>query len=307
MQNMHSTLRGRYRIHHYGADGLLRRIYEFDNLITNQGLDRIAAESNLFQFCHLSTNTAAPAVTDTAMGGTTVRTSNASPIFSNSCTVGGAPYYERVLILGYRFAAGVATGTWASIGLGYNNADSGITTKTLIRDGGGSPTTITVLAGEILDVSYELRCRTAVSQGSGTTSGVSWTSQAIGLTGAFPSSAIQLVTWAGISGVLYGTTGTIAHAAVTSGTPFTGTGVGTFSGGSVTGTPATYSNGNYYRDITFAWPTTATFSNNTVRGILLSYTANMLSAGWGILFPVGIGKTNLQTLTMSMRLSWGRA
>lgn len=304
-----ASLRGRYHIRHLTHDGFLKNEYTFDNLITDTGLNQIGAEGLLFQFCHLSTSTATPAVTDSTMGGTTVRTSSISPIFTNSCTVGASPDYERTLVLGYRFNAGTATGTWASIGIGYNNADSGIVTKTRIRDAGGTPTTITVLAGEILDVSYELHAKTNVSLGSGTVSGVGYTVQPYNLATAFPSSAIQLVTWtSGFQGVLYGASSAISHGATNAGSPFTGGSVASFSSGSANSTTPAYVPGTFYRDLVFAWGTTATHANNLIYGIgIQQATATIIGSGWGFKFNTPQGKTNLQNANFTCRISWARA
>ena len=68
--------------------------------------------------------------------------------------VAAAPYYwwgRRT----WRFAVGTATGNLSEVGLGWGNAN--LWNRALIKDVNGSPTTITVLADEYVDVVSEVR------------------------------------------------------------------------------------------------------------------------------------------------------
>lgn len=146
----------------------------FDNLITDQGLNYMGATGGWLSSCQVGTGTAAPAVTDTALAAYLAGTNT----FVGSSSVGAAgsaPYYAYVRIT-YRFGTGVAAGNLSEVGIGLTTTTGNLYSRALILDGGGSPTTITVLADEVLDVTYEHRTYppTADVVGNITISGVNY-------------------------------------------------------------------------------------------------------------------------------------
>lgn len=140
----------------------------FDNLILDQGLNGLGTRSinASLSNCHVGTGSAAPLVTDTSLTTFLAQTST-----TQASSEGGQtailPYY-RFLSYTKRFGAGVAAGILAEVGMGWGSSSSNLFSKTLIKDGGGSPTTITVLADEYLDVTYELRIYPDLSDFTGT-------------------------------------------------------------------------------------------------------------------------------------------
>jgi hypothetical protein len=310
-----STLvEGEYTLRVSRSDGTPVRELRFENLITNLGLDSLAATDGggIGGGCRLTTSNAAPSITDVAMGGTSVLNSGVSPIFPDSNTVGAGPTYEITHTRGYRFNAGVATGTWASIGvtgLGGPNgatAPNNIASKTLIRDLGGNPTTLTVLAGEILDVQYTLRSRAVYGPVSGTMSGVGYTysgSQATlarNLIGLHYNYSATL--WGGPAATA------VAPAVTVTGNSFA-SGATVFAGGSAPGAAQAYANGSFTRDVVFTFPSTTVHPNNQITGVVIGYgpAAGCLFAPYQfITLDAPITKTNLQTASFTMRYSWGR-
>lgn len=124
----------------------------FPNLITNGGLDQFGSTSNWLSGCYVGSGNTAPAHADTQLaaliGSTTTITGTSASVQASS------PYYgSRVNT--YLFGAGVATGTLAEIGVGASAV--ALFSRALILDGMGSPTTVTVLAGESLTAFYEFR------------------------------------------------------------------------------------------------------------------------------------------------------
>jgi hypothetical protein len=126
----------------------------FKNLITDNGLNSLKTNSSPFTFFHVGSGSAPPAITNTQLGsfiaGVTTQTSIQT---GNSPS---APWY------GFRretrrFAAGVAAGNLAEVGVSSQETNGGLFSRALIVDSGGNPTTITVLGDESLDVTYELR------------------------------------------------------------------------------------------------------------------------------------------------------
>lgn len=136
----------------------------FRNLITNAGLDRMGEFADFLTWCQVGSGSGAPAPGDTTLqsrvAGTSVLNSSVSG------TQGSAPYFTwRRNVM--RFAQGVATGVLAEVGIGWASTGS-LFSRARILDALGTPTTITVLADESLDVTYELRSYPSVTDVTGT-------------------------------------------------------------------------------------------------------------------------------------------
>jgi hypothetical protein len=136
------------------TDGSVRETEWFDNIVTDSGLNGIGT-TNMVARCYVGTGSTTPADTDTAL--TSFLAANSSGGTPVSAASVSSPYYSKNTMV-YRFAAGVAAGNISEIGI----APSGtvpqpLFSHALVLDGGGSPTTVTVLSDEILDVTYEIR------------------------------------------------------------------------------------------------------------------------------------------------------
>ena len=150
---MKAKISGHYRLV-VGSSRGRRVVAEFDNLILDIGLDRMGVGTTLANI-HLGTGTLAPATTQTGL----VTFATQTALYQSETTThypGVTPYTETVYR--YRFNPGTATGTFSEIGAGWGSAPSGVLfSRALILDSGGSPTTITVLSDEYLDVEYRIR------------------------------------------------------------------------------------------------------------------------------------------------------
>jgi hypothetical protein len=167
----HVNVQGFYRIqkfkHVNGKRILNQTIDWFPNLITNIGLDRMAysgsGAGDYLRSCMVGSGNTAPAVTDNSLGAQVAATANniyvsPNPIQSSVCGYETTSPYYCWIITTYRFFEGEATGNIAEVGIGWwDDPNWRCFSRALILDGGGSPTTITVLADESLDVTYELR------------------------------------------------------------------------------------------------------------------------------------------------------
>ena len=130
-------------------------VASFPNLILDAGLERMGTGSYL-DVCRVGSGTSLPTVLQTQLDAKIASTN------TKQATLTGAqatpPYYgwKRTT---FRFAAGTATGNLSEVGVGWGNTttDNFLFSRALILDGGGLPTTINVLADEVLDVIYELR------------------------------------------------------------------------------------------------------------------------------------------------------
>lgn len=155
-------LAGQYTIKKYKADTdeLIQEIGPFDNLITNQGLNRVGTDvfgQNIF----IGTGTTVPTVADTQLVNYLNYTGSYAPsgAWNVALLRGGPPDYWVQGAGTWRFPAGAATGTLTEVGIGWGTTASThrVSSRALIVDSTGSPISITVLPDEYLDVTYALR------------------------------------------------------------------------------------------------------------------------------------------------------
>lgn len=142
---------GRFKLTAIRPDGTERVLADwFDNLILDGGLDRMGVGA-FAEKCRVGSGNTVPVNGDTAL---VAQVAEADPYsFTDGWDSGGTLYgYKRTV---YRFSTGSAAGNLSEVGVGW--AGGALFSRALIKDGGGAPTTITVLADEILDVTYELR------------------------------------------------------------------------------------------------------------------------------------------------------
>ena len=157
----HVRMQGWFTVRRVHAEtGHVRQELTFPNVITNAGLDWIGStQSNVTSYsCIVGTGTAVPAVTDTALGTVLASTDTQfGPIAQgNNASPGNYAWSAKT----WRFPAGAAAGNISEVGVAFKSYPAAapyLWSRQLILDGAGSPTTITVLANEYLDVTYELR------------------------------------------------------------------------------------------------------------------------------------------------------
>lgn len=303
-----NTVSGRYLIKHFAADGSVKAEYDFPNLITDVGLDYLATPNGSgFYQIRLSTNTTAPTHADTALGGTVITPSGtlgAIPSFQNGIT--GAPDYERWARFGARFET---PGTYSTIGTFFNSSSSVMFSKTLIKDAIGTPTSITILSGEGLEIQYELRVKPALTDQSSTVNigGTNYTFDvyyaSIASTSYMqPGSTLgwfgQLYMW-GTQGSVNLTDRTQNPAAMVSGIA---NGYGSFSPSSIT--YGAYVPGSYQRTITFTLETYMTTGNGLIKGF--ECAGGTLWPGALVQVTPALPKSNLQRLSLSFTVTWAR-
>lgn len=147
---------GHYRLEvRDGASHKLTRIREFENLITDSGLDAYGfAYGKELNRCHVGSGQVAASPLDTALGAEfayhdgIAETTYISPV---------APDWVSGARLRYRFDVGQATGNIAEVGVGSSNSPYLLFSRALVVDSEGNPSPITVLPNEYLDVVYTLR------------------------------------------------------------------------------------------------------------------------------------------------------
>lgn len=240
------SLRGEYRfIVRDGATGQVTRETDWvPNLFTNYGLDTEGAGNVPAGYCRIGTGNTAPANSDTQLVSQSASTSS---VITSTNTNAGAPNYETLWTVTYQFALGAVVGNMAEIGVGTAASGATLSSRALIVDGVGAPTTITVLITEILQVVYRFTVFPNLVDATGTvTIGgvgynyVSRTYQAASVLNVRPDALSFFGSV--FSPFAYPSTSTLGSvtSAGPSGSP----------AGFTNGTLSAYVNGNYYRDLT---------------------------------------------------------
>lgn len=159
-------MKGRYKMDAMRPDGRIRPLTGwFDNLITDFGLNRLGTSANNYPDCCVGSGNTAPANSDTTLASFVA--GGAAIISTSGSVQPTSPYFgSRTNI--YQFAQGAAAGNLAEVGVGPNGSGTQLWSRALILDSGGSPTTITVLSDEFLNVTYELQFYPSVVDATGT-------------------------------------------------------------------------------------------------------------------------------------------
>lgn len=303
----HTTLEGRFILTVRRADGSIRKRLSFKNLITDAGLDRVGSASGnkLFIRAQVGTGSTTPANSDTTLAAFLTGNSalNASTPTQQTTTL---PYYAQWSST-WRFATGVAAGNLTEVGMSWaaTNVTGSLFSRALILDSGGSPTTLTVLSSETLDVTYLFRMYAPAADAvanvtiSGTVYSVTarplnvgqWAAAATGNAGV----------WAGQTNHNYTVTNgaLVAMAGVTFPT-------GTASS-SITSTPGAYTAGTFTLTHAISAPLA---SWNLTGGITVMYdsASSLYNAlppfQWG--FSPAIAKTASNALTLTLTYTWSR-
>ena len=287
----------------------------FSNVITNLGLDAIGNNIDIMQVCAIGTGNVEPKETDTGL----VSYIGSGTILSDSYTDTYDPkvtdYYKCSRTRGFRFS-GLSNVNISEVGLVSTPDKSAhrTYTRTLIKNSAGSPITITVLDGEILELQYRLwqvfdiRDKKAVVNAmvDGVSVPYNVTVRAAGVGG----------TSLGVGGV-----GVWSHkSAVGKGVSYNGGNYIQYSTqklGAITGSPASptipttdvqwkpYSPSTYKRSFTFS--NSITVANMAIRSILLCTGLGAYQIEFGTVDgDLPITKTNEDIFSVEFELSWGR-
>lgn len=293
-----------------------RVVAEFDNLILNSGLDHLPV-GNCADWCRVGTGTTTPAVGQTNLTsqvGSTSDRSTIAEIVTYVPAVTGPPATDPYcqMIRNYRFATGQATGTLAEIGVGWASSGSTLFSRALILDSLGSPTTITILSDETLDVKYIFRLYPPLVDVTGTTSigGDAYNylirASEIDDTNFWNPSSFLGFALMGITTQLnfvYFPIGSVL------GTLTTSPSGGSSSFGNIAPTPgpSAYVGGSYSR----TWGVTADLTRGNQTGGLSIFTylisgSSTFGGKFQVQFTPAIPKDNSKTLKLVFGLTWGR-
>jgi hypothetical protein len=275
----------------------------FKNLVLDGGLDRLGTTviDNAINRCAVGTSNTAVSSSQTAL---LAQVATSIDTFSPGFTQGydgtygvgdGRYRYSRRFI---QFGEGAAAGVLREIGFTAfgDSSATNLTSRALITDGAGNPTDVTVLSDEILQVTYEFRHYLDDSDGS-----IAFEMSGVPYTGIYrPGGEIS-----GNGSQLYpGTSGTGFQTGGTSSTfGAAGTNISSTSGSRPgNGTLSAYSNGDYYRDVSYPF----SLAQGNATGGILMFGWNQDSPGYKFLLDTPIPKDNTKLMTLNIRTSWGR-
>ena len=317
--------RGRFRLRVKRADGSVRiDTGWFDNLITNAGLDQLglySTNNTSYNIPYIAwagfvgSGNTTPAYTDTTLTALVSGTYNAGGVMSSGVVNASANPPTITWTGTFVFPAGSAAGTLAEVGVGTyltlpstnpgTNGTYQLFSHALIVNSGGSPTTITVLSNEELDVTYQLQevINTTIQTGNISIGGVTYNLSWLPLVGGQISSITNPMSsgWTGTGSLatMEAYNGTVGSN-ITTGPSGTG-----LSGSGVTGSFASYTSGNYYIDGT--WNATINDWNdpNDV-GITAFIIRSACIHNYQLGVTPAIPKTNFYSMTFTTRFSWNR-
>lgn len=285
-------LEGRYRLIVRRADGSERLDTGwFNNLLTDAGLNKLGTAIDMMAVIHIGTGNATPTTGDTGLQ--SWLRSNATSTASSGAQASSPYYGYRVVTT--RFTPSGSSANISEIGVAEGLASSStLLSRALILDGGGSPTTITVLGDEYLDAYYELRIYPPLVDADGTVtiSGTDYDTvrRACSVSSNADWSIGSATGGAGDNGSCLLYTGDIGS--------ITTSPSGTFiSSTALVNQP--YSNNSLVRDMV------ATFGL-TVSGVIKSMTLRTSFGTYQVSLDPAITKTTSQILTLTARLSWAR-
>lgn len=277
---------------------------KFHNMVLNNGLSRWASgASGAINWCRVGSGSTAPVATDTQLQS---QVSSTNSVTFTQGVSAGAPWYGWTRGV-YTFAVGTAAGVLSEVGFGWSNTGATLFSRALITDGGGTPTTITVLSDEILQVTYEVRLYSPTADVTGTyTFGgtdYAWTLRA--------ANANNSNMWSYMNGLVNITSSYIS----------------TYKGGATLGATTSNPTGTkmpieYPSTTTMVYATGgATYCDvvmdylldraNDPLGIGAIYAyanagSGYMGGGWQILFNPALPKTAARTLKVTLRLNFSR-
>lgn len=266
----------------------------FKNLITDIGLDRRAGYSDLLARCMVGTGNTTPTFSDVNLANQIASTTSSSTSSVGRST--SSPYYAYITKV-YTFAQGSVSGNISEVGVGWGVSNS-LFSRSLIRDGEGNPTTITVLSSEILRVTYQLRYYAPLVDVTGVVTinsiDYTWTARAAEVVSSSDWTAAdraESFTFANVNNVYDGYIGSITGAPSGS------------SNSTIPLSVGSYSNGSFSLNYTL---TIGIDKGNFAAGV----GAVLFTSGcsrFQIGFSPKIPKTSNDTLSIAFTHGWGRS
>lgn len=150
-------IRGEYRLEVRQENGHTRWLTNwFSNNITDIGLNRMATSTSRNNACQVGSGNTAPQNSDVTLETHVAGTTNKADFGRNHSGTNGPTYWSSVWYR-YDFNQGAVVGNISEVGIGTSgSAGTSLTSRELIRDANGDPTTLSILAQETLRVHYRV-------------------------------------------------------------------------------------------------------------------------------------------------------
>jgi hypothetical protein len=282
--------------------GAVRETGWIKNLITDYALNTMMSTAGIGwnpTFVAVGTGSTAPAFTDVQLT-TPLGARTSASVILTSANIGSPTYYNYTQTR-YTFPLGAIVGNVAEVGLFAGLSSATAYTHSLIKDGGGVPTTFPVLVTEQLFIIYEMRQYQVLTDttGSITLNGISYNYLIRSCDVDTAASIIRLG-----QGSSFPDTASYCQAMQNAVTPVatTGTVSGTTNVSADSVVVTAYTTGTFYRDCEFTWiPTAAVFN----WGGLRINTPAAPTYMWAMYFtsPTTVPKLNTQTMKFKFRYS----
>ena len=295
---MKTQVQGSYVLRVKSPGGIIKREVECKNVITDLGMNRLGdTYGGAAQYIRVGTGTTAADPGDLQLVNQVAATNSRLGLTTTDNS--GAPLYRSRATFTWQFAQGAVVGNIAEIGVGWAATGATLLTRSRILDISGLPTTISVLADEILEVAYsfDLYPTLADFTGSITISGTTYN-----YTGR--AANIQYTD----AGALFGTYGAGrtnfsigCYPAGCSLGPITGT----ISGAALPGGNATvqgYVNNSYELSYAVSFGVASGNGVGGLGGIAVLFP----HVGYQVVFDTPIPKDNTKILTFGIKQSWAR-
>lgn len=297
----------RFEVYKNGEDGTeiagTRRVVSDwqPNLILDAGLNRMATNGDYLNACQVGSGSSAPSDGQTGLDSRIAGTTSVAPGGATPFVAPSAPYYVG-LRRTYQFATGVATGNLSEVGVGWGITGTTLFSRSLIKDSGGLPTSITVLADESLDVVYEFRYY-------GPPDDITGSITATGNIGGIYDYTLRAASFATANtNSWYLPQPQTANSGAGNNTAYSGA-IGTVTG-RPSGTTSNIGNASSASYVSDSFQldriqTVAANAGNFVGG-LRSMALQIGIGVYQIEFDPPIPKTNVDVVELTLRLSWGR-
>ena len=290
---------GYYSFKQYGSDKVekdlsLKIKEENENLIVNSGLDALGSSNNLFLSCSVGTSNTPVVPTQTSLINQIASTTRKQGNVQTGSVVGVGESYTYIRQT-FRYNQGEATGNLNEVGI---YSQGFFLSRALIVDPLGNPTTLTVLADEWLDVTYELRFYINHSELNfnfeleGINRVVKLKPALINDNPSSPYATNNIFTSGNYGSVHEGVVGDIT------GKPSSGTSTGI---GSNMITLSPYVVGTYERDVILSAGLNDLNLNLGIKSMLLTLSKN----SWQMSIEPPIMKDSFRTLSLTFTFKWG--
>ena len=155
MISTHTQSEGHYKLEALDANGNVTRSTGWiPNLILDQGLLRMGANSDYLNVCSVGSGVSTPQPSDTALQAKIAQSSTVSDVVNGAQAE--APHYAYSRRT-FTFTAGSVVGLVGELAVGWGGNAGQLFSRALVRNANGAPQAMPVLADETLRVTYEHR------------------------------------------------------------------------------------------------------------------------------------------------------